>query len=55
MAIQITARSLADTQQADIASGEAIQPGELSGLPEKSSPALSVFAALPALDASKLQ
>ena len=38
MAIQITARSLADTQQADIASGEATQPGELSGLPEKSVP-----------------
>ena len=38
MAIQITARSLADTQQADIASGEATQPRELSGLPEKSIP-----------------
>ena len=36
MSIQITARSLADTQQADITSGEAIQPRELSGLPEKS-------------------
>jgi hypothetical protein len=33
MAIEITARSLADTQQADVASGEAIQPRELSGLP----------------------
>src|SRR4029453_6293802 len=38
MAIQITARSLANTQQADMASGEAIQPRELSGLPEKSIP-----------------
>jgi len=36
MAIEITARSLADTQQADIAAGDAIQPGALSGLPEKS-------------------
>jgi hypothetical protein len=36
MAIEITARSLADTQQAEMASGEAIQPSELSGLPEKS-------------------
>jgi Sulfotransferase domain len=38
MAIEITARSLADTQQADLASGEAVQPRELSGLPEKSIP-----------------
>jgi hypothetical protein len=38
MAIQITARSLADTQQADITSGEATQPRELSGLPEKTIP-----------------
>src|SRR6266540_4678468 len=38
MAIEITARSLADTQQADMASGEAVQPRELSGLPEKSVP-----------------
>ena len=38
MSIQITARSLADTQQADITSGEATQPRELSGLPEKSIP-----------------
>jgi hypothetical protein len=36
MAIEITARSLADTQQADMTCGEAIQPRELSGLPEKS-------------------
>src|SRR5437773_2246999 len=38
MAIEITARSLADTQQADMSSGEAIQPRELSGLPERSIP-----------------
>ncbi len=38
MAIEITARSLADTQQADMASGEAVQPRELSGVPEKSVP-----------------
>jgi hypothetical protein len=38
MAIQMTARSLADTQQADIPSGEATQTRELSGLPEKSIP-----------------
>jgi hypothetical protein len=38
MAIDITARSLADTQQADVASGEAIHPRELSGVPEKSVP-----------------
>jgi Sulfotransferase domain len=43
MAIQITARSLADTQQADMASGEAIQPVELSGLPEKSAPLSRFF------------
>ena len=43
MAIQITARSLADTQQADMASGEAIQPVELSGLPEKSAPLSQFF------------
>jgi hypothetical protein len=36
MAIEITARSLADTQQADMAADEAVQPRELSGLPEKS-------------------
>jgi hypothetical protein len=36
MAIEITARSLADAQQADIAPGEAVRPGELSGLPDKS-------------------
>src|SRR5439155_142389 len=29
MAIEMTARSLADTQQADMSSGEAIQPSEL--------------------------
>ena len=55
MSIQITARSLADTQQADITSGEAIQPRELSGLPEKSSPAFALFAALSAVAAPKLQ
>jgi Sulfotransferase domain len=38
MAIQITARSLAGTQQADITSGEAVQPRELSGLPRKTIP-----------------
>jgi Sulfotransferase domain len=38
MAIEITARSLADTQQAEIASSEALQPKELSDLPEKSVP-----------------
>src|SRR5438094_743422 len=38
MAIEMTARSLADTQQADMSSGEAIQPRELSGLPERSIP-----------------
>jgi sulfotransferase family protein len=38
MAIQITARSLAGTQQADITSGEAVQPRELSGLPPKTIP-----------------
>ena len=43
MSIQITARSLADTQQADITSGETIQPRELSGLPEKSTPGLRVL------------
>jgi sulfotransferase family protein len=36
MAIEIIARSLADTQQAEIAPGGAIQPREFSGLPEKS-------------------
>ncbi|PYL65219.1 MAG: hypothetical protein DMF20_09075 [Verrucomicrobia bacterium] len=35
MAIEITARSLADTQPADMSPGEVVQPGELSGLPEK--------------------
>jgi len=43
MSIQITARSLGDTQQADMASGEAIQAGELSGLPEKSAPLSGFF------------
>src|SRR4030095_6300672 len=43
MAIEITARSLGDTQQADMASGEAIQPTELSGLPEKSIPLSRFF------------
>jgi Sulfotransferase domain len=38
MSIQITARSLAGTQQPGITSGEAAQPRELSGLPEKSIP-----------------
>src|SRR5438552_18866415 len=38
MAIEITARSLADKQQADMSSGEVIQPRELSGLPERSIP-----------------
>src|SRR5213078_2826538 len=38
MAIEITARSLADTQQADMSSGEVIQPRELSGVPERSIP-----------------
>jgi hypothetical protein len=38
MAIQITARSLADTQRAEMASGETVQPGELSAAPEKSLP-----------------
>jgi hypothetical protein len=38
MAVEITARSLADTQQADMASGEGVQPRELSGLPERSVP-----------------
>jgi hypothetical protein len=38
MSIQITARSLADTQQADITSSEVTQPRELSGLPEKTIP-----------------
>jgi hypothetical protein len=38
MSIQITARSLADTRQADITSSEATQPRELSGLPEKTIP-----------------
>ena len=36
MAIEITARSLADTQRADIVPGEAVRSGELSGLPDKS-------------------
>src|SRR4029453_2031328 len=36
MAIEITARSLGDTQQADMASGEGIQPKELSGKQDKS-------------------
>jgi hypothetical protein len=43
MAIEITARSLADTQQADITSGEAIQPRELSGLQDKSAPLFRFF------------
>src|SRR5258708_25555633 len=43
MAIQITARSFADTEQADMSSGEAIQSGELSGLPEKSAPLSRFF------------
>ena len=38
MAIEITARSLADAEQADMASSEAIQTRELSGFPEKSLP-----------------
>src|SRR5437764_10779633 len=38
MAIEITARSLADTQRADMASSEAVQPGELSALPDRSMP-----------------
>src|SRR4030095_16117699 len=38
MAIEITARSLGDTQQAEMASGEAVQPRELSGHREKSVP-----------------
>jgi hypothetical protein len=38
MAIQITVRSLADAQQADMASGEAVQRRELSAAPEKPSP-----------------
>jgi hypothetical protein len=38
MAIEITARSLADTQQADMASSEVVQPGELSQLPDRSMP-----------------
>ena len=38
MAVEITARSLADTQRVDMASSEAVQPRELSGLPEKSVP-----------------
>jgi Sulfotransferase domain len=33
MAVEMTARSLADTRQADLASGDAIQSRELSGLP----------------------
>ncbi|MBO0694929.1 MAG: sulfotransferase domain-containing protein [Verrucomicrobia bacterium] len=36
MSVQITARSLADAQQAELVAGEAIQPTALSGLPEKS-------------------
>src|SRR6266446_2019162 len=43
MAIEMTARSLADTQQADMSSGEAIQPRELSGLPERSIPVSRFF------------
>src|SRR5437763_6618105 len=38
MAIEMTARSLADTQQADMASSEVVQPGELSQLPDRSMP-----------------
>src|SRR6266496_3070737 len=38
MAIEITARSLPDTQQADITSGEATHPRELSELRQKSIP-----------------
>src|SRR5947208_14972642 len=36
MAIEITARSLADTQSGDMSTREVVQPSELSGLPEKS-------------------
>lgn len=36
MAIEITARALADAQQTDLPAGAAIQPMELSGLPKKS-------------------
>src|SRR5882672_1062211 len=43
MAIEITARSLADPQRADMASREAIQPREFSGLPEKSAPLSRFF------------
>jgi hypothetical protein len=43
MAIEITARSLADTQRAEMPSGEASQPGELSGFPEKSISVSRVF------------
>src|SRR5947209_11707793 len=43
MAIEMTARFLADTQQADMSSGEAIQPRELSGLPERSIPVSRFF------------
>jgi hypothetical protein len=39
MSIQITARSLAETQQTDIASGDADQSTELSGIPNTSIPA----------------
>jgi hypothetical protein len=38
MAIEITARSLGDAQQADVTSGEAVQPCELTGVPERSVP-----------------
>ena len=38
MSIQITARSLAESQQTDIASGDAVQSTQLSGLPHTSIP-----------------
>ncbi|PYK11346.1 MAG: hypothetical protein DME65_07540 [Verrucomicrobia bacterium] len=38
MAIDITARSLGDTQQADMASTQAVQPAEILERPEKSMP-----------------